>query len=427
MPPAKMPNPETMLEPPAGAESTALGEPTPWYPGVSSSRSNCVSVGCRPMSTVSGRELKGVAHDVVTAGKVERAMRVDGVADGRSIVGDAVAFYAERVDVDPFRGGRKRRNRRRQRRGHRAERGSLVAHAHGAHAAFAGNDEAEVEVADLVDRAFAGNLFAACAQQREGGHVAQHGGFKADFSERIFLVADDDGLAGEIFEAAVLCPQLIGVFGIDVDGRRRVAEAVADEREADLVLADGGFALAVEDGVNERELPGGRGFFGEDAVAAAVEAQIFGLVADLVERGEARAHVEVHVAEIGVLRDVKADGDGGRIAGADLEVDVAHRRVERVGIGVGDGVIWRHGSGRRKGNTARRMAKSAEDDHDAHALLKSGRVVAENEDGARGAIAEDAHPGPDVERSRDAVTARGDEDDAFAVILRFVDGRLDGR
>ena len=62
--------------------------------------------------------------------------------------------------------------------------------------------------------------------------------------------------------------------------------------------------------------------------------------------------MEIHVAEIGVLGDVEADGDRGRVALADLEVDVAHRRVERAGVGVGDGVIGRHAARRRKWNAA---------------------------------------------------------------------------
>ena len=56
--------------------------------------------------------------------------------------------------------------------------------------------------------------------------------------------------------------------------------------------------------------------------------QILGLVADLGQRGEAGTDMEIHVAEIGMLRDVEADRHRGRVAVADLEIDVAHRRVE---------------------------------------------------------------------------------------------------
>ena len=98
----------------------------------------------------------------------------------------------------------------------------------------------------------------------------------------LLLVADDDGGFGDILEAAILDPQLVGVLRIDVDGDRHIAKRVADQGEADLMLADRRFALAFEDRIDQRELPGRRSLLGEDAVAAAVEMQVLGLVADLV-------------------------------------------------------------------------------------------------------------------------------------------------
>ena len=58
-------------------------------------------VGCRPISTVSGFSVERVADDVVAAGKIKHAMRVDGLLDRGGVVGRAVALHAERVDVDP--------------------------------------------------------------------------------------------------------------------------------------------------------------------------------------------------------------------------------------------------------------------------------------------------------------------------------------
>jgi len=54
-PPANRPMPITIVAPPCGARSMAFGGPTPSKPGVLSARSNCVVLGCNPMSTVSGR------------------------------------------------------------------------------------------------------------------------------------------------------------------------------------------------------------------------------------------------------------------------------------------------------------------------------------------------------------------------------------
>ena len=74
---------------------------------------------------------------------------------------------------------------------------------------------------------------------------------------------------------------------IDVDGDRNIAEGVADERKTHLVLTHGGVALAIEDRIDERKLPGGRSLAGEDAVAPAIEMKILGLVTNLSEPGQA--------------------------------------------------------------------------------------------------------------------------------------------
>src|SRR4029453_1875973 len=87
---------------------------------------------------------------------------------------------------------------------------------------------------------------------------------------------------------------------------------------------------------------------GQDAVAPAVEAHVLDLIADLGERCETRSDVEVNMAQIAVLRHVEAGGDPGGVPGADLEVDVAHRRVEGDRAGIGDVVTGRHAAGRRE-------------------------------------------------------------------------------
>ena len=64
---------------------------------------------------------------------------------------------------------------------------------------------------------------------------------------------------------------------------------VADQREAGLMLADRRSRWPSKTRIDQRELPGRRGLLGQDAVAAAIEMQILGLVADLGERGQARS------------------------------------------------------------------------------------------------------------------------------------------
>jgi hypothetical protein len=60
------------------------------------------------------------------------------------------------------------------------------------------------------------------------------------------------------------------------------------------MLANSRPALTFEHGIEQRELPGGRGLIRETAIASAIEVQILGLVADLGECGKARTDVEVH-------------------------------------------------------------------------------------------------------------------------------------
>ena len=209
----------------------------------------------------------------------------------------------------------------------------------------------------------------------------------------------------------------------------------SDEREAGFVLADGGFALAFKGGIEQGELPSGRGLDGDDAVMAAVEVEVFGFVADVLERSEAGVDVEVHVGEEAVLRDMETDGDGGGIAVAEVEVDVAHGGVEGAGVGIDDSVRGRDRAGNGRPRcigqvpvpvTAARTS-AGEEEHVADVVLITGCVVGKEKLRARCAVADDAHAGPDVDGAGDAVLPCRDEEDAFAVFLfDFVDGGLDG-
>src|SRR5579875_1367199 len=183
------------------------------------------------------------------------------------------------------------------------------------------------------------------------------------------------------------------------------------------MLANGGLTLSFKDGVDEGELPGWGSLFGEDGVAAAVEAQILGLIADLGESGQAGSDVEIHVAQKGVLGYVEAYGDGGGVAVADFEIDVAHGRIEGAGVGVGDGLIGGHAAGARAG----------ERDHHGQALRETGGIAGQYEYGPRCAVSEDAHSRPNVDRARQTIAAGGNEHNAGAgVFFRLVDSGLNG-
>jgi hypothetical protein len=194
------------------------------------------------------------------------------------------------------------------------------------------------------------------------------------------------------------------------------------------VLADRRVALAVEGRVHQRELPGGRGLLGDDPVAATVEVDVLHDVAGLVDAGEGRAQAEVHVAEEGVLGHAEPHRRRGRIALADLDVDIAHRRIEGAGIGVADlGGGGAHGGDRHGDLADLVLVVAGEHDHRAHAFLEARSLGAEHEHRPGRADAEHAHAGRDQQAAAQAIAAGGQEDQAVAgLVVGGVDGLLDG-
>ncbi len=299
----------------------------------------------------------------------------------------------------------------------------------------AGQDQPVVETPHAVDRALAGELLSALAVQSEYRHVLGDRVLEADLVQVALLAADDDGCAGDVLEPAVLRPELVVIVRVDIDADRNITERVANEGQARLVLADGRFALAFEQRIDECELPGRRRLVGEDAVTSTVELQVLRVVSDLGERGQARAGVEVHVAQVRMLRRMKADADGRRVAVADLEIDIAHRGVKGSRIRVRDRVIRRHAAHGRKRNAEAAAASAGEaarpctgeHHHDSDAFLEARRIGREHEYGPRRAEPENAHAWPDVDSPGQPVATGGYEEDAFAdVVFGLVDGRLNG-
>ena len=139
-----------------------------------------------------------------------------------------------------------------------------------------------------------------------------------------------------------------------------------------------------------------------------------------------------------MLGDAEADAGGGRIAGADLDIDIAHRRIERAGIGVPDLRVEWHDAGRRErharqldapdiGSRSIAPLGAGEHHHAADALLETGRMIAKNEYRPGRADAEDRRtPGQIRQRMADPVTAGGQKDYASGGMFGgLIDGALD--
>src|SRR6202044_1651620 len=106
-------------------------------------------------------------------------------------------------------------------------------------------------------------------------------------------------------------------------------------------------------GVDEGELPRGRGFAGHDTELAAVEVEVLGFVGNLLHSGESGTDGEVDVAEKGVLCGVEANGDGTGVTRLDFEVDVADGGVKGAWIGVRYVVSGRYASPRCRGRVVK--------------------------------------------------------------------------
>ena len=120
------------------------------------------------------------------------------------IVCDAIALGAERAHVDPARHRRQRRDIRRNRRGHGIEGGCVEDIANRGRVADVVEVQPVRKRSDLVQRAFAYNLFGALAERREQRNVAAENVLHIDFGLRIVLVADQEGWARHSIEAASL-------------------------------------------------------------------------------------------------------------------------------------------------------------------------------------------------------------------------------
>ena len=132
-----------------------------------------------------------------------------------------------------------------------------------------------------------------------------------------------------------------------------------------------------------------------------------------------------------MLRHVKANRHRRRVALANLDIDVAHTRIERALVRVGNLVVRRNRAlrhGRHAAGHALSLADAREQGHDAQARLKARRAGRKHERRPRRAVAHEPHGAPDVDRLGHDVTAwRHQHDAAGRRGASFVHRRLQAR
>ena len=362
-----------------------------------------------------GPEFDRRGHAVAAGGKEEGLVGDERGLERSRVVGHAVTDRAKIAHTHPGVARRQGGDLGGDQRGNGGEGAEVVGGVDLGRGAEVGEVVAVGERIDQIGRARARDLPATAAEGSEDGCPDRDDVDEVELGPGIVLVADDEGRAGNVLEPRIADEELLRAIGRDQDGGGDVLELAADDGHAGLLGLDGGDPLAGEGGVHQHERPAWGRLRGDDAEVAAKEADVLHLVADLLDARAALADPKIHVGEVAVLGDVEAHADGGGIARADLEVEIAHRAVERPRIGGADRLAG-------SGTVADKI-----DQVGPVPGLEPGGVLAEEENRPGGTGADEADALPHMQGGAEAVGAGRDQDDAVpGALLDAVDGGLQG-
>ena len=255
-------------------------------------------------------------------------------------------------------------------------------------------------------------MLSALAVSRKNRNVPADDVFHVDLGTGALLIANDYGGAGNVFHASIFHPEFVGVFRIDGNRSRDILELRTDQGQACFVLPDRRFALPFKGSVDHRKLPSRRGLAGPDAVLATIKMHVLSDVAAIVNSGQSRADVKVHVGQKAMLGIVRAYAHSARIPVLNFNVEVADCGIERTGARIRRRFIctW---------------AGTREEHHISGPLLKTRRACGENKCGPRSSKSDQPDSGPDIDRPGQTVAAGGNEQNALVgFLLNLIDGLL---
>src|SRR5215472_6104033 len=230
-------------------------------------------------------------------------------------------------------------------------------------------------------------------------------------------------------------PQLLGVPWIDRYRLRNLAKSVVNQRQSRFMLLDRCLTLSLEARIDQRELPSRRRPLRHNPILPAVKVEVLALIANVLQGCQPRSDPEIHMGQITVLRRMKPYRDRGGIPFANLEILVAHRRIERSGIGIGyrwvggdrsHNRLWWPAGGKIEPRILARFS-SGKEKHVTQSLLIAWRIIRQHKHRSSLPISDHPDRRPHINRSRHPVSPRGHKHNSFAMLRRPVDRRLNGR
>ena len=284
-------------------------------------------------------ECQSVTDAIPSHRQVKRLVLRDSFFEGRRVVGPAVAFCSQSPNVDPGCAIRKAGNVRLHWSGQRGCFAGLERCLDLPGGTQAGYVQAVTKLLDHVGGCDACDCLAGFPKPGEDRDVPAVNVSGVNLGPGIVLIAYNQRRAGDVLKAHITQPKLIRFLGDNRYGGGHVFEMRAHHCKSGLIATDGRLALSLECTINNENRPPGSRPFGNDANLPTMKVEVLNLVTDILQSRSGRTEPEVHVRKIAVLRHMEADGDGRRIAGADLDIDIAHGAIERAGATIPRGTI----------------------------------------------------------------------------------------
>ena len=190
-----------------------------------------------------GTQLQCVMHDIKTRGQVNGTMLRNRFLQHFGVVGLAVTFGTQVMQIDPSVARRQMGHIGGDCRRHCTQRRGVEAGFDFRHCSHVGIMESVRKIRYRINFRRGGKCFAAFTQRGKDRHFATVNTFHVDFIARTFFHPKNERGSGNVFEAGVLDPKLVHPFTFDFNGCGHPQKVRANQRESGFVFKNGGLTL----------------------------------------------------------------------------------------------------------------------------------------------------------------------------------------